>query len=248
MRMIIVFIFFVLLLFPIFCLSVQNNLDSDKDGLTDQQELEIYFTDPNNPDTDNDSYTDAHEINYGYSPRHADNKKLIEVVSDKDYLNDKWELILGTGLMNPDSDGDLYLDGTEIAASYDPLNPKPVKKEKLIRVSIANQYLEYFYDNKLMDSFPVSAGKSYTPTPKGEFKVLAKVPSKNYGGNGFNFYYPNTKWNLHFTTNYWRYYIHGAYWHNNFGNPMSSGCVNVSYDNMEPLYWFAQLGTKIIID
>ena len=29
---------------------------------------------------------------------------------------------------------------------------------------------------------------------------------------------------------------------------MSHGCVNVSYANMEPLYWWAQVGTKVLID
>ena len=86
------------------------------------------------------------------------------------------------------------------------------------------------------------------PTPTGDFEILAKVPIKNYGGSGFNFSYPDTKWNLHFTTRYWRYYIHGAYWHDNFGQPMSHGCVNVSYENMEPLYWWAEVGTKVKID
>ena len=83
------------------------------------------------------------------------------------------------------------------------------------------------------------------PTPVGSFTVLDKVPSKNYGGT--NFSYPNTKWNLHFTTQGLRYYIHGAYWHNKFGQPMSHGCVNVSYGNMERLYNFAQAGTSVEI-
>jgi len=77
--------------------------------------------------------------------------------------------------------------------------------------------------------------------------ILDKVPSKNYGGTGYNFHYPNTKWNLHFTTTKYRYYIHGAYWHDNFGHPMSHGCVNVSYENMEQLYEWADLETKLQI-
>lgn len=221
-------------------------LDTDGDGLTDQQEKEVYFTDYLNEDTDGDGYNDKLEIDNDYSPRHGDAQKLIAVDSDKDYLNDYWELILGTGLMNPDSDGDLYLDGTEIAASYDPLNPEPVKKEKLIKVDLATQQLNYYFDNKLFGSFPISGGKAITPTPVGEFEILDKVPVKHYGGVGFD--YPNTKWNLHFTTKTWRYYIHGAYWHDNFGSPMSHGCVNVRYEDMEPLYWWTQHNTKLIIE
>lgn len=240
-------IFIIFLLLPL-ASHGQAVLDSDGDGLSDHDELNVYFTDHQNIDTDGDGYNDKAELDAGYSPRHGEGKKLMQVDSDKDYLNDKWELILGTGLMNPDSDGDLYLDGTEVAASFDPLDKRPVTREKLIKVSIPNQRLEYFFGDKLFGSFPISGGLASMPTPKGEFKILDKVPSKDYGGVGYNFSYPNTKWNLHFTTDYWRYYIHGAYWHDNFGQPMSHGCVNVDYENMESLYWFAQYDTKVIIE
>jgi len=183
---------------------------------------------------------------FGYSPRHGEAKKLIEVDSDKDYLNDAWELALGTGLMDPDSDGDLYLDGTEVAASFDPLSPEAKQLEKLIKVDLATQNLAYYFDGKLFGSFPISSGVASMPTPEGEFTILDKVPVKHYGGADFD--YPNTKWNLHFTTKKYRYYIHGAYWHNNFGQPMSHGCVNVAYENMEQLYWWAQIGTKVVIE
>jgi hypothetical protein len=43
------------------------------------------------------------------------------------------------------------------------------------------------------------------------------------------------------------FYIHGAFWHDNFGQPMSGGCVNVAYENMEPLYNWADEQTKLII-
>jgi hypothetical protein len=42
-------------------------LDSDQDGLTDQEERMI-GTDPNNPDTDGDGYSDGKEVESGYSP------------------------------------------------------------------------------------------------------------------------------------------------------------------------------------
>jgi len=147
--------------------------------------------------------------------------------------------------MNPDSDGDKYLDGTEVAASYDPLNIERIQREKLIKVDLKKQQLDYYFGDILFGSFPISGGVAGWPTPKGEFAILAKVPVKHYGGVGWD--YPNTKWNLHFTTTKYRYYIHGAYWHNDFGKPKSHGCVNVSYANMESLYWWAQIGTKVII-
>ncbi|KPJ85142.1 hypothetical protein AMJ57_04190 [Parcubacteria bacterium SG8_24] len=138
------------------------------------------------------------------------------------------------------------MDGTEVAASYDPLDSRPTLLDKLIKVDLSGQRLDYYFDDHLFGSFPVSTGKPATPTPEGEFIILDKVPVKYYGGAGFD--YPNTKWNLHFTTQRWRYYIHGAYWHDNFGQPMSHGCVNVRYEDMESLYWWAQHGTRVVID
>ncbi|MEI6378470.1 MAG: L,D-transpeptidase family protein [Candidatus Falkowbacteria bacterium] len=174
--------------------------------------------------------------------------KFLTIDSDRDGLNDAWEKILGTDPLNPDTDGDSYADGVEVAQGFDPLNPQPVQLEKLIKVNIKTQTLVYYFGGKKLEEFLISSGVAGMATPKGEFKILDKVPSKNYGGKGYNFYFPNTKWNLHFYTGKLRFYIHGAYWHNNFGHPMSHGCVNVSYANMERLYNWAQVGTKVIIN
>jgi hypothetical protein len=219
------------------------DIDTDSDGLSDTQEINVYFTDPKNSDTDSDGFSDGEEIKNKYSPLFGEKKRLIQVDSDKDYLNDAWEIILGTGLMTPDSDYDKFLDGTEVAAGYDPLDSQPNKLAKLIKVDLATQKLEYKFGDKILDSFSISSGLRKTPTPKGNFMVLSKIPVKRYTGSNYD--YKNTKWNLSFKPSY---YIHGAYWHNKFGQPMSHGCVNVAYENMEALYWWAQLGTPILIE
>jgi hypothetical protein len=41
--------------------------------------------------------------------------------------------------------------------------------------------------------------------------------------------------------------LHGAYWHNNFGNRMSHGCVNLPLDFAAFLYGWAPLGTEVWI-
>jgi hypothetical protein len=43
-------------------------LDTDKDGLTDFDEINIYHTDPFNPDTDGDGFNDGLEVRNGYNP------------------------------------------------------------------------------------------------------------------------------------------------------------------------------------
>ena len=247
MKKFIIILALILFSVPIYLFAQEtlNSIDSDNDGLTNKKEKSIYHTDPQNPDTDGDGFADGIEIESGYSPRHKKPLKLVDIDSDNDYLNDKWEIALQTDLLNADSDGDKYLDGTEVAAGYDPLKPKSIKLKKYIDVDLTKQLLSYYFGNKLLDSFSISGGKSYTPTPKGKFKILEKIPVKYYGGNGYS--YPNTKWNLLFARQKYRYYIHGAYWHNNFGTPVSHGCVNVHYKNMENLYWWAQIGTEVYV-
>ena len=39
--------------------------------------------------------------------------------------------------------------------------------------------------------------------------------------------------------------LHGTYWHNNFGNPMSHGCVNLPLNVASWLYGWAPLGTEV---
>jgi hypothetical protein len=46
-----------------------NNPDSDNDELSDREEVKVYLTDPLNPDTDKDGYPDGHEVKNGYDPK-----------------------------------------------------------------------------------------------------------------------------------------------------------------------------------
>lgn len=231
-------------------INVIAAVDTDGDGIIDAHEIEIYGTDPSSADTDGDGYSDSIEIASGYSP--IDNRplKLNQLDSDKDGLWDDWELALGTNLNNADTDGDGYGDGLEMANGYDPRETSVNKVEKRIKIDISTQTLSYYYADTELESFKISSGLPGTPTPKGTFKVLKKRPQVQYGGQNFDYYYPNTKWNLLFKYGSWgNYYIHGAYWHDNFGNKMSHGCVNVPYteEKMGRLYDWADLGTNIEI-
>lgn len=223
-----------------------NDCDSDDDGLKNSEEINVYFTDPYLVDSDGDGFSDGDEVASGASPLSIEDKKMIDIDTDADGLNDAWEITLGTNLNKADTDGDGYPDGEEVNNSYDPVSALPIQRDKLITVDLATQKLEYFFAGKLLDSFLISGGLPRTPTVKGEFDVMSKIPVKRYTGPGYDL--PNTKWNLLFTRRTLGYYIHGAYWHNNFGQPMSHGCVNVAYKDMERLYNWAQVGTKITIN
>ncbi len=94
--------------------SPTGELDSDHDGLTDDQERDL-GTDPNNPDTDADGLSDGEEARLGSSPNNPD--------TDGDGLNDAEEARLGTNVSNPDTDSDGLSDAEEVQLGTDAKNP-----------------------------------------------------------------------------------------------------------------------------
>lgn len=91
--------------------------DTDKDGLTDFQEVRLYQTDPLNPDTDMDGLTDGAEVNvYKTDPLKPD--------TDAGGVRDGHEVIEdGTDPLNPHDDLQLYILNIEF--DYDKADLKP---------------------------------------------------------------------------------------------------------------------------
>jgi lipoprotein-anchoring transpeptidase ErfK/SrfK len=83
-------------------------------------------------------------------------------------------------------------------------------------------------------SFTASTGLTYTPTVLGEFNIYWKLKSTLMTGPGY--YLPNVPYTMYF---YGSYAIHGTYWHDNFGTPMSHGCVNLKTDDAQKLFDWA---------
>lgn len=112
-------------------------------------------------------------------------------------------------------------------------------EEKWIEVSIPEQKVRAWEGNKLVMEFPVSTGK-WAPTPTGTFNIWYKTRNQTMSGGskelGTYYALPNVPNNLFF---YKGYAIHGAYWHNNFGQPMSHGCVNSPLANAAQIFDWA---------
>lgn len=115
--------------------------------------------------------------------------------------------------------------------------------ERYVRVDLSEQRMYAYEQGYLVNSFLVSTGLPATPTPPGEYHIQRKIYSHLYSGPGY--YLPNTLYNLQFRPHY---YLHGAYWHNNFGHPMSHGCVNISYPNAKWLYDWMDVGDLAVIE
>lgn len=164
--------------------------------------------------------------------------------TDNDGLSDNLELQLGTDLQNKDTDEDTYSDGLEVENGYNPLKGKADRSlSRHVEVDKNTQQMSWYLNEIKIGQAPVSTGVIGLDTPNGEFKILRKRLTVNYAGR--NYSYPNTKWNLEFKKSF---YLHGAYWHNQFGiKPMSHGCVNIAYNNAEKLYKFLSVGDKVVI-
>ena len=126
------------------------------------------------------------------------------------------------------------------------------KTSKRIDISLKDQSLTYYDGAMLIATFKISSGLWYTPTKPGTYSVIEKFPVHEFKGfnlDGTPYDLPNTKYNLlfHRESGGGNLYIHGAYWHHNFGHPMSHGCINASYADMELLYPWADIGTIVTI-
>lgn len=110
----------------------------------------------------------------------------------------------------------------------------------------------YAYDGEdLFMEVRISTGLELTPTPRGTFTIFKKTPTRYMQGPlpylTVSKYYdlPGVPWNMYFTE--LGAVVHGAYWHDSFGNRYSSGCVNLPPKEAERLYAWADIGTTITI-
>ncbi len=112
--------------------------------------------------------------------------------------------------------------------------------EHWIDVDLSQQRVYAYEGDTVVNSFVVSTGTWQTPTVTGKYKVWIKVRSQAMSGPGY--YLPDVPYVMYF---YKGYGLHGTYWHNNFGTPMSHGCVNLTISDAEWLYNFSSVGTVV---
>lgn len=114
-------------------------------------------------------------------------------------------------------------------------------------VDLAMQTLAVFDGCRLIFATLVSTGRQPGWTYPGHFTILAKVP--------YNLLVP-PEWSTsvyyqegvpNFMTYSGDLGFHGAYWHDDFGSPVSHGCINLSPADSSWLYDWVGLGELVII-
>jgi lipoprotein-anchoring transpeptidase ErfK/SrfK len=121
--------------------------------------------------------------------------------------------------------------------------PQPQLETNKKIVVILSQQMAYAYEGEdLIMEFVVSTGVPDHPTVQGIYFIYIKLESTRMTGPGYDL--PNVPWTMYF---YKGYGFHGTYWHSNFGQPMSHGCVNMKTEEAEWLFRWAPIGTRVEI-
>ncbi|MEC4814695.1 MAG: L,D-transpeptidase [Scytonema sp. PMC 1069.18] len=115
-------------------------------------------------------------------------------------------------------------------------------RRRWIQVRLSQQKLIAWEGKTPVYSVIVSTGKKSTPTLTGVFRVQTKYRKTRMQGQDYDI--PNVPHTMYYSGSY---AIHGAYWHNRFGTPISHGCVNVAPKHAKWLYNWASIGTPVVV-
>lgn len=154
------------------------------------------------------------------------------------------DIVRANNLENPDL---LYVGQVLIipaAGVYEPTQqeapPAPTSSGRSIVVSLDAQRIYAYENGQLVRSHLVSTGLPATPTLKGDYKVYIKLEADDMSGP--DYFMPQVPYTMYYHQGY---AIHGTYWHNAFGRPMSHGCVNLPTAEAQWFFNFAQVGTPV---
>jgi hypothetical protein len=122
-----------------------------------------------------------------------------------------------------------------------PLSPSVPAVEKRIEVHLDEQMVIAYEGESQVQLFRCSAGITKgdaSLTPLGDFTTDYKRPSRHMiDGNDHHmntFNLPGIPWISYIDVN--GISFHGTYWHNNFGVPMSHGCINLPSASAKWIY------------
>jgi hypothetical protein len=120
-----------------------------------------------------------------------------------------------------------------------PISPDVPFESKRIEVSLNAQTVTCYEDDNVVLHTTISSGLLNgkpggngvpTRTPVGDFRIQVKMPSKHMGDGNLAadieaYELPGVAWVSFFSPQ--GHAFHGTYWHNNFGVPLSHGCINM---------------------
>ncbi|MGG0240805.1 L,D-transpeptidase [Bacillus rhizoplanae] len=120
--------------------------------------------------------------------------------------------------------------------------------DHLLLVNLTTNQLSFFEDGNYVRTFPVTTGRTNTPTPEGTFCIINKYKNKEYHRKNIPGGSPNnplgTRW---MGLNKNEYGIHGTNREWSIGSRQSNGCIRMHDRDIQWLYDRVPLQTKVII-
>jgi lipoprotein-anchoring transpeptidase ErfK/SrfK len=127
-----------------------------------------------------------------------------------------------------------------VQANIPGLPPGVGLTDRWIDIDLSEQRTYAYQGNELVNSFLVSTGTWEHPTVTGTYNIYVKYTFADMSGPGY--YLSSVPYVMYF---YKGYGLHGTYWHNKFGTPMSHGCVNLRTEDAGWLFDWASVGTTV---
>ena len=119
---------------------------------------------------------------------------------------------------------------------------------RTVEVNLSTQTAHLFENGNVVGTYAISSGRAATPTPTGHFTVNAYTRIQDLGALCYNpeaensYCTEDVPWITWFAPDI---AFHGTYWHNNFGTPMSHGCVNMTESAAKFVYDWTARGTEV---
>lgn len=140
-------------------------------------------------------------------------------------------------LLNDNSNGSYYVRAYAVRLVEEqelmPISPDVDFSQKRLVVDLRKQRVYAYEGKRIVFIDDISSG-IHNSTPKGKFQITHKRPCRHMLGFGSEYDLPGVPWVSYFTDP--GIAFHGAYWHNNFGSPMSHGCVNLKSESAKWIY------------
>jgi len=111
-----------------------------------------------------------------------------------------------------------------------------------VEVSISKQTMVIFKGKTPIFRSKVSTGQPGFESPTGIFYVQRMLRHDDMNGEflGEDYFYPDVPNVMYFTDR--GHALHGVYWHDDFGTPLSHGCVGMPLEAAEYLFSMAYVG------
>jgi hypothetical protein len=118
--------------------------------------------------------------------------------------------------------------------------PEEIETEIYIGIDIAEQMVMAYEGDKLVFASLVATGHTWSPTEPGVWRVYlqynARRMTRGNPSDSWYYYMEDVPYTLYFNGDR---ALHGAYWHDAFGERQSHGCVNMSLNDSWYLYKWA---------